>query len=131
VRAARIAVAVVAVAVLAWLGVMERSTRLQAAGVAATARQDFAGAESDFRAARFLNPDTTPELRRAYVYGLSSRARDGVALLEDVLHREPENRSAWGVLEELTRETEPATARRARAALRRLDPLNAASPPGR
>jgi hypothetical protein len=131
VTAARVTVVVVAVAVLAWLGVMERSTRLQAAGTAATARQDFASAESDFRAARFLNPDTTPDARRAFVYALSSRAGVGAALLEDVLRREPENRAVWGVLEEVTRETQPATARRARAALARLDPLNAGSPPGR
>jgi hypothetical protein len=118
-------VAVLAVAAIAWLGLMERSTRLQADGIAATARQDFASAESDFRAARFLNPDTAPDLRRAFVYEASSRQREAVALIEDVLRREPENRSAWGVLEEFTRERDPATSARARAALSRLDPLNA------
>jgi hypothetical protein len=127
----RILVALVAVVVLAWLGVMERATRLQAQGVAATARHDFGGAESDFRAARFLNPDTTADVQRAYVYALSSRTPQGAALLEDVVRREPENRSAWGVLEGITRASEPATARRARAALNRLDPLNARSPQGR
>ena len=124
----RIVVALVAVAVLAWLGVMERATRLQAEGVAATARHDFADAESDFRAARRLNPDTTPDVQRAYLYALSSRTREGAALLEDVVRREPENRSAWGVLEDITRASEPVTARRAREALNRLDPLNARSP---
>jgi predicted Zn-dependent protease len=121
----RIVVAVVAVVVLAWLGVMERATRLQADGIAATARHDFAAAESAFRAARLLTPDTATDVRRAYVYALSSRTREGAALLEDVVRREPENRSAWGVLEEITRASQPATARRARAALDRLDPLNA------
>jgi predicted Zn-dependent protease len=128
---ARAVVAVVAVVVIAWLGVMERNTRLEAAGTAATARQDFARAESDFRAARLLNPDTMPDARRAYVYALSSRPREAVALLVDVVQREPENRAAWGVLEEITRASQPAIARRARAALDRLDPLNAASPPAR
>jgi hypothetical protein len=129
--AARAVVAVLALALLAWLGVMERDTRLQARGTAATARQDFARAESDFRSARLLNPDTTPDARRAYVYALSSRQREAVTLLEDVVRREPENRAAWGVLEEITRATEPETARRARDALRRLDPLNAGPPTGR
>jgi predicted Zn-dependent protease len=127
----RIAVAVVAVVVLAWLGVMERATRLQSSGIAATARHDFADAESDFRAARLLNPDRAADVQRAYVYALSSRTAEGAALLEDVVRREPENRAAWGVLEDITRASEPATARRARAALNRLDPLNAKPPPER
>jgi predicted Zn-dependent protease len=131
VTAARVGLAVLAIAVLAWLGVMERNTRLQADGTEATARQDFAAAESAFRSARLLNPDATPDMRRAFVFALSGRPREAVGLLEDVVRREPENRSAWGLLAGVTRETEPAIARRARAALDRLDPLNAASPPAR
>jgi hypothetical protein len=122
---ARAVVALVAVAVIGWLGLMERSTRLQASGIEATARHDFARAEADFRAARLLNPDVTPDLRRAFVYESSSRQREASALLEDVLRREPDNRTAWGVLEDFTRERDPATAARARTELRRLDPLNA------
>jgi hypothetical protein len=124
--AARASVALVAVVLLAWLGLMERSTRLLARGVEATAHQEFAKAEADFRAAAFLNPDTTPDLRRSFVYEASSRQRQATALIEEVLRREPDNRSAWGVLEEFTRQRDPATSARARAALRRLDPLNAA-----
>jgi hypothetical protein len=124
--AARAATIAVALALLAWLGIMERSARLQADGLAATARQDFGAAETDFRAARLLNPDTTPDLRRAFVYVASSRQAQGVALIEGVLRREPENRSAWGLLEEFTRASDPATSRRATAAIRRLDPLRPA-----
>lgn len=120
--AARAGVAVVAVVVLAWLGLSERSVRLQASGVSATARHDFDRAESDFRAARLLNPDAAPDLGRAFVYAASSRQPEAVALLGDVLRREPDNRAAWGVLEQITRQSDPATARRAQAALRRLDP---------
>jgi predicted Zn-dependent protease len=119
---ARAGVAVVAVVVLAWLGVSERSVRLQASGVAATARHDFDRAESDFRAARLLNPDAAPDLGRAFVYAASSRQAQAVALLDDVLRREPDNRAAWGVLEQITRQSDPGSARRAHAALRRLDP---------
>jgi predicted Zn-dependent protease len=118
----RAGVAVVAVVVLAWLGISERSVRLQASGVAATARHNFDRAERDFRAARLLNPDAAPDLGRAFVYAASSRQAQAVALLDDVLRREPDNRAAWGVLEQITRQNDPGTARRAQAALRRLDP---------
>lgn len=117
----RAAVIAVAVVVLAWLGVMERAARLQASGVDALARQDLASAEADFRGARLLNPDSAPDLSRAFLYALSSRQQQAVALLEEILRREPANRSAWGVLERITRETDPPTARRAQAALDRLD----------
>ena len=123
--AARACVAVVAVAALAWLGLMEHSVRHQAAGVAALERSDFAAAEDDFRAASRLNPDTTPDLRRSFVYLASSRQPQGIALIEDVLRREPDNRTAWGVLEQFTRELDPAKSRRATAEIRRLDPLRA------
>jgi hypothetical protein len=119
-RAVLIALAVV---VLAWLAVAERSARLQARGLAATARQDFAAAEADFRAARLLNPDTTPDLQRAFVYLASSRQPQGIALIQGVLRREPDSRDAWGLLEQFTRDSDPAMSRRATAALRRLDPL--------
>ena len=124
---ARVCVAAAAVAILAWLGLSERAVRLQAHGVGATASHDFERAERDFRRARFLNPDPTPDLQRSYVYAASSRRPRAIALLEDVLRREPENRSAWGLLLEFTAREDPAVARRARAALRRLDPVNARS----
>ena len=121
---ARACVALVAVVVLAWLGLNERAVRLQADGIAATGRQDFDAAERHFRRARLWNPDPTPDLQRSYVYAASSRQPQAVALLEDVLRREPDNRSAWGLLLDFSEE-EPAVARRAREALRRLDPVNA------
>jgi predicted Zn-dependent protease len=127
--APRVAVALVAVAVIAWLGVMERDTRLRARGVA-TAGQlnspgDRARAESDLRGARFLNPDTTPDVDRAALYLGDGRPRAAVALLEDVVRREPENRTAWAVLYGFARGRDAAAAGRALAALRRLDPVNA------
>ena len=122
---ARVFVAIVAVAVLAWLSVMERNTRLLANGVAATARQDWDRAEADFRAARLLNPDVAPDLRRSFVYQASSRPDEAIAVLQDVVRREPDNRAVWGVIEEFTRERDPALSARAREQLRRLDPLNA------
>jgi len=127
--AARIVVAVAAVAVVAWLGVLERDVRLQARGVEAVQRARDAGnlarADADFRSARLLNPDTTPDLHRAFLYQASGRRRQATAVLEEVLRREPENLTAWGVLYIFTRDHDAAAARRALAAQRRLDPVRA------
>jgi predicted Zn-dependent protease len=129
VTAARVAVALVAVAALAWLGVMERDAYLRARGVE-TAGQlrkpaDFARAEADLRAARLLNPDATPDVDRAVLYLAAGRRRDAVALLEDVVRSEPDNRTAWVVLYGASDRRDAAAAERALAALRRIDPLNA------
>jgi hypothetical protein len=132
--AARVIVAVVAVAVIGWLAVMERDTRVlddgrDAAGAMVTSGrstpEQVAGAESDFRDARFLNPDTSPDVHRAVLYATHGREDEAADLMEDLVRREPENLSAWGVLVAVTRESDPATSRRAAAARRRLDPLGA------
>jgi cytochrome c-type biogenesis protein CcmH/NrfG len=125
---ARVALAVVAVVVLAWLGVMERNTRLQAQGVG---ERNVARADADLRRAGFLNPDTAPELGRAFLYANRSGAepaRRAAAVLEGVLRREPDNLRAWSGLLYATRGRDPVTARRAVAAMRRLDPLDAPRP---
>jgi predicted Zn-dependent protease len=120
---ARACVAAIAVAAIVWLGTMERDLRLQASAVAAAERQDFARAEEDLRRARLLNPDTLPDIRRAFVLQGTARSREARALLEDVLRREPENLSAWRLLEAFTRDRDEVTRRRALAAIRRLDPV--------
>jgi predicted Zn-dependent protease len=123
----RVVVVAVAVAVLAWLAAMERDVRVLASGTAAAGRRDVAAAERDFRSARTLNPDMTPDLRRAFLYQATGRRDEAAALLEDIVRREPDNLPAWGLLLTFTRESDPATAQRARAAVRRLDPLRARS----
>ena len=132
VMAARVAVAVVAVVVLAWLAVMERDARLEARGVAlagsAQRATDYDRAHDAFRAASFLNPDTTPEVGRALLYKAQRDQRRAVATIEAVLAHEPDNLAAWGVLYAFTREPDPAAARRALDERRRLDPLAARSP---
>lgn len=112
--AARVGVAAVAVVALVWLGGMERSVRLQATG-----------GEAALRDARLLNPDTTPDVRRAFLYQGTGRPDEAVALLEDVLRREPDNLDAWGLLYAFTRDRDPAAAQRALAVRKRLDPLGA------
>ena len=123
--AARIALTVLAVAVLAWLGVAERGLRLQAGAVAAGTAGELARADADLRAAGFLNPDSAPDLRRAFVLRRGGRGREAIALVEDVVAREPDNLTAWALLATFARETDPAAVRRALAARRRLDPLRA------
>jgi predicted Zn-dependent protease len=126
---ARVIVALLAVAVLAWLAVMERNERLIARGVTTAGQLDtpanVARAEADLRAARLLNPTTTPDLNRAVLYIGLGRPAEATALLQDVVRREPDNRIAWGTLYGFTRDRDPAAARRALDALRRLDPLAA------
>jgi len=123
--AARAAVAVVAVLMLGWLGVMERNLRLEERGTAAL-RSDgdprvLARADSDLRRANLLNPGTGPDMSRALVLRASGHKQQSRALLEDVLRREPDNVTAWRVLAVLS----PSSARRSLAAQRRLDPVNA------
>jgi hypothetical protein len=123
-----VGVALVAVAAIAWLGLMERDVRafkrgVEAAGTARTAA-DVARAEAELRKARLLNPDTAPDLGRALLYRRSGRSAQAVALAEDVVRREPDNLAAWAAVFALARD-DPATAERALAARRRLDPVNA------
>jgi tetratricopeptide (TPR) repeat protein len=122
-------VAVVAVLVVAWLGVMLRDARLQAGAVEAAGRLEAPGdaerAAADFRAARLLNPDTAPDVGLALLYQTEGRREQATALLEDVLEREPDNLTAWGLLYNVARTEDPATAQRAFDARRRLDPIRA------
>lgn len=116
----RALVIVVSVAALGWLGLMERAERLQRSGAT----------EADYRAARLLNPDTLPDVRRAFLYQGTGRRDESAALLDDVLRREPDNLEAWGLLYTFTQDE------RALEARRRLDPLGArraqgAARPGR
>jgi len=115
----RVAVIAVAVLVLAWLGLMERAVRLEASGAVAADRRDFATAEAEFRAARLLNPDASPDLRRAFVYQGNGRTSEATRLLDAVLRREPDNLEAWGLLYAFTQDP------RALEARARLDPLGA------
>jgi hypothetical protein len=121
----RAVVAVAAVVALGWLGVMERDLRLEARGTAALRSKADPGvlarAETDLRRANLLNPGTGPDLSRALVRRARGRNQQSVALVEDLLRREPDNVLAWRVLALLS----PGAAGRSLAAQRRLDPLNA------
>jgi hypothetical protein len=127
--AARIAVVAVAVLVLGWLALMERDVRLEARGTERSPRLavpgNLARADADLRAAQRLNPDTEPELKRAFVYVGAGRPADAAAILEGIVRREPDNLAAWGALFNASRDRDPAAAEQALDARRRLDPLRA------
>jgi hypothetical protein len=123
--AARVCTALVAVALIAWLGVMERGVRLQASGVEAAERHSWGRADDDFRRARLLTPDTLPDVRRALVLQGSGRTGQALAVLDDVVRREPENLAAWRLILAFAGTSDPALRRRALAAIRGLDPVNA------
>jgi hypothetical protein len=126
--AARVCVALVALAALAWLGVMERDARLAKRGAAAVrpgaSADQLARAEQDLRRARLLNPDTRPEVDLALLQRARDEQRQATATIDGVVRSEPDNLVAWGVLAVLARDDPGATAR-ALAARERLDPLNA------
>jgi Tfp pilus assembly protein PilF len=127
--AARVAVAVVAVLVLGWLAVMERDARLQAQGAAAlrpgATRAGLATAEDRLRRARLLNPDAQPDIYLALVRRARGDSAASLATVERVVRHEPDNLVAWGALAVLATRTDAAAVARARAASRRLDPVNA------
>jgi hypothetical protein len=59
------------------------------------------------------------------IFGVVRQPARAVAILERVLRDEPDNLGAWAQLLAVTDRRDPVTARRARAALRRLDPVDA------
>jgi predicted Zn-dependent protease len=127
--AARVAVAVVAVVALAWLGVNLRGFGLSERGerLAATPNATPVQVEEAERAladARFRNPDTRPLLVEGSLLAARGgrRAREGIELLERAVRREPDNLLAWGVLADATRRLDPARSRVARQRARELSP---------
>ena len=119
---ARVAVATVAVLAIAWLGVMERDERMSGA----------CSVESGESACRAVvprrapaEPGHAPDVLRSFLYLGTNRRAEGKTLVEDVVRREA--RQPHGVVRvfRISQGTDPALERRALAARRRLDPVNA------
>jgi hypothetical protein len=130
--AARLLVAVAALGLIGWLAVMERDARLYDRAIAAGGKLDDPGtvarAEEDFRGARLLTPDRTPDVGRALTLWTVGRRAEARTLLEDVVRAEPDNLSAWSALAWVNDGQDPALERRVRAEMERLDPLGEAPP---
>ena len=132
---ARLAVALISLAAVGWLAVMQVDARHYDRGIAVAGKLDnprtIARAEADFKAARRLTPDRTPDIGRALTLWTTGRAAPARALLEDVVAAEPDNLSAWTALGLVNAGKDPALTRRVAAENRRLDPLSARRPPPR
>jgi hypothetical protein len=130
---ARLTVAVAAVLAIGWLAVMERDARLYERGIAAGGSLDdpatIARAEKDFRDARLLTPDRTPDVGRSLILWTVGRSAEAREVLEDVVRSEPDNLSAWTALGWVNDGDDAELQRRVEAEVRRLDPLSGGPPP--
>jgi predicted Zn-dependent protease len=120
-------VAVVAVAALAWLALnlrdlnrFEDGERLALAPN--TTRSQVDQAARLLEDSRFLNPDTRPMITEGAMLVARGDAREGRALLEKAVRREPDNVVAWAVLAAATRRLDPERSRQARARAVELSP---------
>jgi predicted Zn-dependent protease len=126
---ARVIVIGVALLVIAWLGVnlrgydrLEEGQRLAFAPNASANSADQAARLLDD--ARFLNPDTRPLLAEGslLVSRGGAHTREGLAMLEEAVRKEPDNVVAWAVLAAATRRLDPQRSREARARANELSP---------
>jgi predicted Zn-dependent protease len=125
----RVLLAVLAALVLAWVGVLVRDHYVGDSGAEKLlfdtnlTSGEFQRNMDKLSDSRFLNPSTNAELARAKYYLFRSRPRAAARVAEGLVRSEPENADAWRLLWRATRDTDPARAREAAAALRRLNPL--------
>jgi cellulose synthase operon protein C len=126
---ARAILAVVAVAALAWLGVLLRDARLAAPGSAsatdrAAASEDAPGAIDGLRRALLLNPDSQLDVYRARLELAARRPQESLRTAEALVAREPENIDGWvQVWAAAVNTRDRARARAALAEIKRLNPL--------
>jgi Flp pilus assembly protein TadD len=126
--AARIAVAVLALAVAGWLAVELRSSRAQATmiGLAfarqAPSRQDLRHARELAPRARVLNPDAQVDEAIGVLQLRTGDRAGAVATFRSLTRREPENAEVWAALARAAAGYDDALAAVARARLNRLVP---------
>jgi predicted Zn-dependent protease len=126
--AARALVALLAVLVLAWVGVLLRNYEL---GKDALARSFFAAQlgedqrqrdVKDLEDAEFLDPSSSWDVTAANYLLLTGDVRGAVRAAERLVRDEPENISAWSVLQRATAEGDPRRSAEAAAEIKRLNP---------
>lgn len=126
---ARVLLALVAVLVLGWVGILYRNYEV---GRDAALRGFFAPADTQAARERDLDRLDDAQLLDPNVYWKVARAnyqlavgdrRGAAAAAEELVEAEPENLFAWGVLARATQRSDPARAREAAAEVRRLNPL--------
>jgi hypothetical protein len=130
---ARVAVALVALVALGWLGVLYRDQRV------ATAASDrifyenplppaeFERQIDRLRGAPLLDPDGSWRLVRVRYMLLYGQPRRALAEAERFVASEPDNIEGWVLLYKAARGVDSARARQAADEIRRLNPLSADS----
>jgi predicted Zn-dependent protease len=124
---ARLILAAAALLAIAYLSVGLRNMVLaergeQLAGLPAATPAQVNEAERLLGRAGLLDPDTRPLLVRGALLAANGRPREGRALVERAVRREPNNVLAWGVLAGVTRQFDPARSREAEERRRELNP---------
>ena len=121
-------VALVAVAIAAWLGVQAVGAHGDAEVTRITLSERAPGADQRRRAELLiermerLNPDTRPrQLRGLVAYRAGDMAR-ATAIFERIARDEPENLQAWALLSRAAERYDPSLAATARARMRELAP---------
>jgi hypothetical protein len=127
--AARALLALIAVLVLAWTGVLLRNYEL---GKDAAVRAYFgpkpSPAERDrdlerLDDAQLLDPNAYWRIARANYQILGGDSRGAARTAEQLVRDEPQNLFAWSTLLQATRRSDPDRAAQAAAEIRRLNPL--------
>jgi len=110
--ATRIATALVALAVVAALGLGLRDARLEQQGTEAAQSDGVVEdprlareADRKLREAGLLNPGTDHDLARGGLLFRVGRREEGIRLTRDVVRREPENLPGWSVLRLMAAQT--------------------------
>jgi hypothetical protein len=129
----RAGVALVAVLVLVWLGVLYRDERVaRAASDKIFYENPLPPAEYErqmdrLRDARLLDPDRSWELVQVRYMLLYEQPRRAFEAAERFVRTEPDNLEGWVLLFNVARELDSGRAREAAAQIRRLNPLSAPS----
>jgi hypothetical protein len=126
---ARAGVALLAVLVIAWLGVLLRDERLARSAkdrvfYTPTLSGPALGRELDrLKRARLLNPDRTPDLQRAALLLQRGHPDEAARIAEEHVRHEPAALDAWTLIAKANRRRDPVRAAEAVAELKRRNPL--------
>jgi hypothetical protein len=125
----RVLIAVGAVLVLGWLGLMLRNERVGSVAAHRPFHEpDLPQAEvrrelAHLQDAAILDPDPKWELRRASYLIVHGQLRQAADAAERLARSEPANIDAWATLYQATRSWDPRRAALARREILRLNPL--------
>jgi hypothetical protein len=125
----RVLLAVAAVAAVVVLALWLHSSHLESEGRAfrpspshPVTPAQVKRALSEFDRARRNNPDTRPEVEEATILIFLGRNAKAAAMLGQVVHKEPRNAQAWGLLSQATRSSDPRLSQAAAARVLQLVP---------